>query len=539
MRPLRAHAAILGLGALALLASSQALPAGATAATGASCTLEGVRSLASPPLSIDRVSHVDGTAAIASYCAVFGHIRHGTAIGFELGLPDGWNQKYLFYGIGGFAGQLDPIVAGLAKGYASGTSDTGHVGTSVQDAAWALHNPAGVLNHFESGTALPASALKALTAAYYRHVPVHAYFQGCSAGGRQAIVEAERFPSTFDGIIAGAPAWDYSKLLVSFIENGKAILRSSANWIPPEDFDAIDRVVQAQCSVKAGDGTADGLLVNPLRCRPNLQVLLCRKGAGHGPCLTQAQIATVREIATAAFARAAPGYFGYPLAGSAGDAGLSWGWSKWFFGTLPPAADRQGRLDFRSDVLPQGSDLGQGPNQFLLGEQFLRYMVMDDPSYDARTFAFSKDAVRLDRKLGGLLDATQTDLGPFVRLGGKLLIWHGWSDPAIPPQMSIELYQRIEQSTRRYEDQPGSSDSVRLFLVPGVQHCGGGAGLTDFDPLDALDTWVAEGHAPDRISASQIADGKPVRSRPLCPYPKAAHYLGSGDPRQASSFVCR
>src|SRR6185312_14618466 len=343
-----------------------------------------------------------------------------------------------------------PIVAGLAKGYASGTSDTGHVGTSVQDASWALHNPAGILNHFESGTALPASALKALTAAYYRHVPVHAYFQGCSAGGRQAIVEAERFPSTFDGIVAGAPAWDYSDLLVSFIENGKAILRSQANWIPPEDFAAIDHVVQAQCSVRAGDGTDDGLIVNPLRCQPNLQVLLCRKKSGRNPCLTQAQIDTLREITTAGFAKGAPGYSGYPLAGSASDAGLSWGWSKWFFGTLPPVADRQGRLDFRGDVLPQGSDLGQGPNQYLLGEQFLRYVVLDNPGYDARTFEFPKDAVRLDRQLGGLLDATQTDLGPFVRLGGKLLIWHGWSDPAIPPQMSIELYQRIERSTARY-----------------------------------------------------------------------------------------
>lgn len=532
----RAHTTMLALVAVAVLLSSQALQAQATSA---SCTLDGVRSLVSAPISIDKVSHVGGTAVIPAYCAVFGHIQHGTAIGFELGLPESWNHKYLFYGIGGFAGQLDPIVAGLAKGYASGTSDTGHVGTSVQDATWALHNPAGILNHFESGTALPASALKALTAAYYQRVPVHAYFQGCSAGGRQAIVEAERFPSTFDGIVAGAAAWDYTDLLVSFIENGKAILRSPANWIPPEDFAAIDHLVQAQCSVEAGDGTSDGLIVNPLRCRPNLQALLCRRGSRRGPCLTKAQIATLEEVTAAGFAKGAPGYSGYPLAGSASDAGLSWGWSKWFFGTLSPVVDRQGRLDFRGDVLPQGSDLGQGPNQFLLGEQFLRYMVMGDLSYDARTFAFPKDAARLDQKLGGLLDAKQTDVGPFIRLGGKLLIWHGWSDPAIPPQMSIELYQRIEQSTGRYEDQPRSRDSVRLFMVPGVQHCGGGTGLTDFDPLDALDRWVAQGHSPDRIEASQVVDGKRVLSRPLCPYPEAAHYRGGGDPSQASSFICR
>jgi len=532
----RARTTILALAALALFVSNQAVRA---QATGTSCTLGGVRPLVGPPVTIDTVTHIAATAVIPSYCAVFGHIQHGTAIGFELGLPDRWNRKYLFYGIGGFAGKLDPIAAGLAKGYASGTTDTGHVGTSVQDASWALHNPVGILNHFESGTASPASALKALTTAYYGHVPAHAYFQGCSAGGRQAIVEAERFPSTFDGIIAGAAAWDYTDLLVSFIENGKATLRSAANWIPPEDFAAIDRVVQVQCSVKAGDGTSDGLIVNPLQCQPNLRALVCGKGRGRGPCLTMAQIATLREITTAGFAKGAPGYFGYPLAGSASDAGMSWGWSKWFFGTLPPVGDRQGRLDFRGDVLPEGSDRGQGPNQYLLGEQFLRYMVLGNASYDARTFTFPKDAARLNEKLGGLLDATQTDLGPFVRLGGKLLIWHGWSDPAIPPQMSIELYQRIEHSTRRYAGQPQTNDSVRLFMVPGVQHCGGGAGLTDFDPLDALNKWVAQGQAPDRIRASQVVDGKAVRSRPLCPYPQAAHYRGSGDPSQASSFVCR
>lgn len=532
----RCHTVALALVGVALLLSGRAVEA---QTSGASCDLNGMRSLVSPPISIDSVSHVAGTAVVPSYCAVFGHIQHGTAIGFELGLPDNWNRKYLFYGIGGFAGKLDPIVAGLAKGYASATSDTGHVGTSVQDASWAVHNPAGILNHFESGTALPASALKTLTAAFYGHAPAHAYFQGCSAGGRQAIVEAERFPGTFDGIIAGAAAWDYTKLLVSFIENGKAILGSRANWIPPEEFKAIDHVVQAQCSARAGDGTADGLIVNPLLCHPDFRVLMCRKGVKGGPCLTQAQIATLREITTAGFSGGAPGYYGYPYAGSADDAGLSWGWPKWFFGTLPPVADRQGRLDFRADVLPQGGDLGLGPNQFLLGEQFLRYMVMDGESYDARDFAFPKDAERLDRKLGGLLDATQADLGPFIRLGGKLLIWHGWSDPAIPPQMSIELYQRIERSTKHYEDQPQTSDSVRLFMVPGVQHCGGGTGLTDFDPLDALDKWVAQGQAPDTIEAWQVEHGKRVRRRPLCPYPKAAHYRGSGNPNQTSSFVCR
>ena len=525
-------------GALVISLSLAHASRAATGVAESGCSIERVRSLVESPVRIESVRHISATAGIPAYCAIFGHIQHGTAIGFELGLPDRWNHKYLFYGIGGFAGTLDPIVAGLAQGYAAATSDTGHQGSSVQDATWALHNPAAILNHFESGTALPARDLKALTTAYYGRTPAHAYFQGCSAGGRQAIVEAERFPDTFDGIIAGAPAWDYTKLLVTFIENGQRVLKSRASWIPPQAFAAVDRVVAEQCGARGGDGVADGLIVDPLRCQPDLRVLLCKRKSGGEGCLTEAQLATLEDIVQARFAQGAPGYFGYPLAGSAADAGSSWGWPKWFFGTLPPIADPHGRLDFRSDALPRGSDLGQGPNQFLLGEQFLRYMVLGVPEYDSRKFQFPADAVRLDRQLGGLLDAKTTDLGPFIRLGGKLIIWHGWSDPAIPPQMSIDLYQRIERATRHYEDQPETVDSVRLFMVPGVQHCGGGTGLTDFDALGALDRWVAGGQAPDRIEAWQLVDGRRARSRPLCPYPRTAKYKGQGNPADAASFIC-
>jgi feruloyl esterase len=503
------------------------------------CTAEPFRSFETSSLHVDSVSHVQATALVPAHCAVLGHIDHGTRVGFKLGLPEQWNGKYLFQGIGGFAGTLDPIEPGLARGYATGTGDTGHQGSSVQDATWALNNPAAVVNHFEGGTAVAASTLKELVAAYYRAVPRHAYFQGCSAGGRQGIVEAERFPGTFDGIIAGAPAWNYSRLLTTFIENGNAILQSPANWISPELFQKVDQIVLEQCDANDGDGLRDGIITDPLRCEADLAVLLCRNGMKPGTCLTPAQLAMLRKLTRADFARGEPGYFGYPLSGSDRDVGFSWGWPKWFFGTLPPTLDKQGKLNFRGAVLPEGPDRGFGPNQFLLGEQFFRYMVNNDPAFDARSFSWPRDVAPLQARLGGLLDADQTDVGPFIRGGGRLLIWHGWSDPAIPGQMSIDLYERMKRATRQYAGQTPTHQAVRLFMVPGVQHCGGGAGLNGFDPLTALEKWVEEGAAPEHITASQLVDGKVARSRPVCAYPKVARYRGSGNPDEEGSFECR
>ncbi|MDE2111820.1 MAG: tannase/feruloyl esterase family alpha/beta hydrolase [Alphaproteobacteria bacterium] len=522
----------------ALVTTTAPLYAGTGAEGPSACSVEHVAGLVSAPIHIDRVIHVAAVTGVPTYCSIFGHIDHGSQIGFVLGLPDQWNKRYLFFGIGGFAGKLDPIESGLTEGYATGTSDTGHKGTSVQDASWALNNPVSVLNHFESGTALAARDLKAITAAYYGQVPMHSYFQGCSAGGRQAVVEAERFPSTFDGIIAGSPAWDYSKLLITFIENGETILKSKANWIPSKAFTAIDTLAAKTCGSQ--DGVQDGIITDPRQCKTSLKVLLCRPGKKDPSCLTPAQRSTIDNMVTPRFAVSGQGYFGYNvMSGSDRDVDLSWGWPKWFFGTKPPLADKTGRLAFRGDILPQGGDVGIGPNQFLLGEQFLRYIAFGDPNYDARMFAMKISAKSLETRLGGLLDADDTDLGPFIRMGGKLIIWHGWADPAIPPAMSIDLYERIRTSIRTYPGQPSIDQSVRLFMVPGVQHCGGGAGLTQFDPLKAMVNWVENDKAPARIMATQVKDDKPILSRPLCPFPKTAHYDGTGNPDDAASFICK
>jgi len=504
----------------------------------ADCTLERVASMVSPPVNIELAQARAATAATPAYCAISGFIDHGSRIGFTLALPRQWNHKFLFFGVGGFAGVPAPLDSGVARGYATGSTDTGHQGTSVEDATWAFNNSAAILNHYESGVELAATALKELTSAYYGVRPAHAYFQGCSAGGRQALVQAERFPDSFDGVIAEAPAWSYSKLLVTFLENAHEILKSPANWVPPDAFPALDREVLKQCDAK--DGLVDGIIENPRACRPDLRKLLCSnspQAAKAGTCLTSTQVAMLQKLVHPEFAHGRPGYYGYYLTGSE-RSDLSWGWSEWFFGTLPPLTDAQGKLNFRGDVLPAGPDRGKGPNQFLLGEQFFRYMVMNDPGYDARTFDLGRDGERLQHRLGALLDADTADLGPFVRSGGKLIIWHGWSDPAIPPEMAIELYTRILEHSRQAPGQLSTAQAVRLFMVPGVQHCGGGTGLTEFDPLAAMEQWAEQGQAPDRITAWQRVGGQRMRSRPLCAYPKTPHYRGNGSPDDAANFRC-
>jgi hypothetical protein len=522
---------------LGLVAASSA---SAATTAHAQCDSPTIQRMVAPDVRIDQAKAIEATGGLPAYCEVKGYLIHGSKIGFAAALPGDWNGKFLFYGIGGFAGVLNPLNAppsdqGLKRGYATATTDTGHQSPTVEDATWALNNPTAILNHFESSVDLTVQTVKALVASYYGRGPGRSYFQGCSAGGRQGIVEAERFPNTFDGIIAEAPVWNYSTLLSSFLLNGQRILQSRANWVSPENFEAVDREVLRQCD--SLDGVADGIIMDPRQCRPNLRTIACKPRQSGPSCLTVAQLATIDGLMKPAYP-GGRGYFGYYLTGT-DHSGPFFGWPDWMFGTRPTMPDSSGRLQFASRVLAGSKEAGRGPLQFLLGEQFFRYMVMNDPSYDGRSFKFGHDMEVLRSKLGAYLDAKQTNLGTFVRSGGKLLIWHGWSDGAVPPGMAIDLYGRIRRDTPVIPGQAKLSQSVRLFMVPGVQHCSWGTGLTEFDALGALEHWVEQGQAPEGIQATQLVDGKPARSRPLCPYPKVARFLGRGDPDKAESFECR
>ena len=526
----------------ALMALAAATPAAASSGPDG-CTVSALQAISPAGVVIEKAEPLGATKEAPAHCAVTGYIDHGGKIGIRLLLPKAWNKKFLFVGIGGFAGAFMPIETspyneGLLRGYATGTTDTGHKGVgSVDvagtDAAWALNNPAGVINHFESSVDLSAQAMKTLVAAYYGDAPKYAYFQGCSGGGRQAMAEAERNPGAFDGIISEAPAWDYSKLFTTFLLDGQQILRSPANWISPTQFAAIDRKVMAQCD--GVDGVKDGIIMDPRACHLDLSKFGCTPGADPGACLTPAQLATLKFILQPPYAKGRPGYYGFYLTGADhADSALQ----ETIFGSAKPRLDGAGRPAFAPFTAP-GAPLGASPFSYQLGEQYYRYIVMNDPSKDARDFDLARDYPLIQQKVAFMSDADQTDLGRFFRKGGKLLIWHGWSDPAIPPGMSIDLYERIKRDTKEHPGQPPVDQSVRLFMAPGVNHCGWGSGLTQFDVLTAMEDWVEHGSVPARIPAAQLENGLPVRTRPLCRYPQVARYSGRGDSNDERNFDCR
>jgi feruloyl esterase len=491
-----------------------------------SCTAQSVRAVVHPPLHIEGAVHVRGSSAEPAYCRITGFIEHGTRIGIEFALPDAWNKKILFLGRGGFAGAVErptipsdlPVVYGAIRGYATGTTDTGHQSATVEDATWAS-NSAAVINHFEVGVELAANALKAIAAAYYEAVPQYAYFQGCSGGGRQGLVEAERFPDTFDGVIVGAPAWNYIHLFLDLAERAKRVIEQPEAWIPPGTLQAIDRLVMQQCDRL--DGLEDGIVMDPRVCHPDLAALACKTGRDGGRCLTSAQESLLEQLLHARYATAGSGYFGLRLTGS--DAGA---WVSWVFGQQRPTLTDEAGTTYDTAAAKMAAG-------------FLSYVVMNNPRYDWRRVDAEKDTAALDRRLGELLNADQTDLSRFVRRGGKLLIWHGWSDAAIPPEMSIDLYDRIFRDTHGAAAGERLEQSVRLFMVPGLEHCFGGPGLTQFDALSAMEGWVERGRAPDLLIAARGKAGEHVVTRPLCRYPQRARYRGSGSKDSADAFECR
>jgi feruloyl esterase len=511
-------AALLGAAA-AGLALAAAQPAAAQSAQGvAGCSVERLQRIMGPSGHVASADWAIAAKDVPAHCAVAGYIERDGKIGFTLGLPEAWNNKFLFIGVGGFAGYEADLSPGLKRGYATASTDSGHKGKDVWDATWALGDLPAVRNHFETAFVLVPVAMKQATSAYYGAAPAHAYWDGCSGGGRQGMMAAERFPDMFDGIIAGAPAWNYSKLFIGFLENGKLVAQSAANWVSPETFQAIDREVLRQCDKL--DGLVDGVVSDPRACRPDLSVLRCKPSAVSASCLTEAQLAVLEKIQRPRYASPNSGLYGYRLSGQ--DAPQN-GWPFLIFGERPATAR-------------PGEALYQAPDT-RLGTGYFANMIKQDAKYDWQSFKAETDGAALEQ-WADLTNADKTDLSRYFRRGGKLILWHGWADPAIPGDMSIDLYGRILRDTKGTMTPP-LDQSVRLFMAPGLQHCYGGSGFTEFDRLTALESWVEKGQAPAAMIATQLADGRPRRTRPLCAYPKTATYTGAGSQDDAASFVCR
>jgi feruloyl esterase len=429
-------------------------------------------------------------------------------IQFEVWMPAaGWNGKFQGIGNGGFAGSIGygQLATALRRGYATASTDTGHRGGAT-DASWALGHPERVVDFGHRAIHETAVAAKAAIAAFYGGGPKRSYFNSCSNGGRQALMEAQRYPGDYDGIIAGAPANYWTHLIANSIWVANAMSEPGAH-IPPAKLPAIEAAALASCDAK--DGVQDGIIDSPDKCGFQAASLLC-KGAESDQCLTQAQVTGLEKILGGI--RGAKGriYPGYVVGGMTGQGG----WNDWITGGVP------------------GRSLA-----FAFGNGFFANVVHEDKAWDYRTFDPDRDTKKGDDKLAAILNATDPDLSKFRARGGKLILYHGWSDAAITPLNAIDYYKSVKDP----------AGFVRLFMVPGLQHCVGGPGVTDFgqgapgasgdalhDVNAALEKWVEAGVAP-----AQIVAKKDRKTRPICPYPQVATYRGTGSTDEAASFVCK
>ncbi len=443
-------------------------------------------------------------------------------IQFEVWMPETkWNGKLQGIGNGGFAGsiQYGTMAGTVAQGYAVVNSDTGHSGG--MDAVWALGHPDKLVDFGYRAVHESTVRAKEIIAAYYGNGPQRSYFSSCSNGGRQALMEAQRYPADYDGIIAGAPANDWTNLMSGFAWNTQALTGEA--YIPPAKIKAIETAALSACDAR--DGLVDGLLDEPNRCRFDPNVLLCKNGDSD-TCLTAPQVAALKKIysgpITAKRRRLFPGY---PPGGES----ERFSWVGWITGHTPGTSA-----------------------QASFAKQFFANMVFADPKWDPAAFNVNKDPQIALKKAGRILNATDPDLSAFHARGGKLILWHGWSDPAIAPERTIQYFKAIEAKMGAKK----TSEFARLYMVPGLQHCAGGPGPNLFgaypgipspDPKSdmsaALENWVDSGAQPGSIIAVKLASdidpaSKVLRTRPLCPFPQLARYKGAGSLDDAANFTC-
>jgi Tannase and feruloyl esterase len=346
-----------------------------------------------------------------------------------------------------------------------------------------------------------------LLRAYYGSAPAKSYFEGCSTGGRQGLILAQRFPNDFDGISVGAPVLDFTGTMLRYVQAAKALKAApiAANKIP-----TLAAKIYESCDAK--DGLKDGVIDDPRRCdfQPARDLPKCEAGADRPDCFTAPQIGAVEQI--------------YAEGKSQG---------KRIFPAWPVGAEAAGQ-NGRSGLDPWTIHDGAPTRDVFYGEGFFRYVAFPkpDPNYDIYQFDFDKEVPKL-QAIRQILDATDTDLSAFQKRGGKILMYFGWADPALNPMMGVEYYEAVTERMGA-----NTTDFFRLFMAPGMFHCGDGPGPNSFDTTGPLTDWVEHAKAPDTLIAFKVAGGKTVRSRPLCVYPAAAKYKGTGSIDEAASFTC-
>jgi feruloyl esterase len=482
-----------------------------------------------------------------AFCRVTGLVSPSTKFEVWLPLKAEWNGKFQGVGNGGMAGGVNylSLKTALEAGYAAVSSDLGHEG-AFTDGSFAINAPAKVRAWGYLATHEMTLKGKAIVAAFYGKTARYSYFLGCSGGGRQGLMEAQRFPDDYDGIIAGDPTIDFSHLTTGgrlWAELSMYRTASGAGYIPQEKIPTIADAVISACD--ALDGVRDGILEDPRQCHFDPASLKCAL-EDRTNCLTAPQVEALQKIYDGA--RTSEGRQIYPGYLPGGELGKG-GWAGYISGPAPY----------------QGG-------QWIYASGFLKGMVFEDPHYDPMGFDFDKDVPVMDQKdilgepFAQVINATNPDLGAFKEHGGKLIVYHGWSDPGVSPRGTIDYYERVVEAMSRgtpsdAETKRAGFDEtptfMRLFMVPGMQHCSGGPGANAFGmaadlpvPADpehdiklALERWVEHGVAPRTIIATKYVNDDPAqgveRTHPLCRYPQTAHFSGQGSGDNARDFVCK
>jgi feruloyl esterase len=507
------HAAVCVV--LALLIPVQDRPAAATA----SCTSLGVLGL--PHASVTSAAEVAAgefvppsaapgrgvvpalartMAALPAFCrvAVTSTPTPDSDIKIEVWLPAaGWNGKFQAVGNGGWAGTIPyaAMAAAVARGYATAGTDSGH---STPGASFAVGHPEKLVDYAHRSLHELAVQAKAVVSAYYGNRPTVSLWNGCSTGGNQGLTLASMYPADFDAIVAGAPPDIRSRVHAVRLVLHRFVHRSPGSYIPPEKYPVIHKAVMAACDAK--DGVEDGILENPAACRFDPKVLQCKDADGPS-CLTSEQVDTARALYSE---------IKHPTTGRV---------------LYPP-------------LLQPGSELLwgvlAGPQPFSNATETYRYLVARDAAWDPSRFDPAVDVEKMDAA-AAVLNTAGHDLKPFFARGGKLLMYHGWSDQQNPASTSTSYFGRVVNAVGK----SAVGKSIQLYMVPGMNHCQGGVGTDTFDKIAAIEAWMARGAAPAQIVASHATEGKVDRTRLLCPYPQVAVYKGAGSTDDASSFACR
>jgi feruloyl esterase len=454
-----------------------------------------------------RITEAELTGAKIKYCMVRGII--GSEIKFELRLPESWNLRFIMGGGGGFVGSVMNSASGrVNQGYATVGTDTGHEGKNMEG-SWALNNIERQVNFGFLAVHRTAEVSKAIIANYYGSKPLYSYFSGCSRGGGQALMEAQRYPNDFNGIICSGPGFDWPGMSLDFIDNYR-VQYPAGNTYPDgvltsEKIKLLEKIILDRYDEL--DGVKDNIINDPGACPIDYSILkVCSKRMPADECFTKDQITVIKAFYDGVSVNGSVIYPGYPVGSESG----------WY---LPQLATDTSVIE-----------LGQKTWFGVFGSEFFKYLVFNDPEWNLYDYNFSN--FFWDTKYAAsFLNSTSTDYSEFKKNGGKMIINQGWSDPVISAFKTIKYYNDIKTADKETEEY------IRLFLLPGGGHCGiSDGGPTNIDWLKYLRDWVENGNPPEKVIVSKSEKNKVAMTRPVFPYPSIAVYDGKGYPNDANSF---